>query len=37
MRLLNLIAAFFLAALLGLMKAQAQTLEGTIAVPYPSI
>ena len=35
MRLLKLIAAFFLSAVLILMKAQAQTLDGAIAVPYP--
>jgi hypothetical protein len=34
-RLLKLIAAFFLSALLVLMKAQAKTLDGMIVLPYP--
>ena len=34
-RLLNLVAALFLVPVLVLMKAQAQTLEGTTTIPYP--
>jgi hypothetical protein len=36
-RLLNLVAVLFLTPVLILMKAQAQTLEGTTAIPYPHL